>query len=429
MELECSGADAETSPVVSPQHSNPNVTSAQSLVHSPPYMSSLALYTSTNSTPTMMSPTQSSASSSQSNSQSPTTDPFTQLLSTSVPASNSTAAVPPELSIYNPFDPLRSPDWDLAGPPGILCTHRVKKDLKSIFHDPLPGIFIVPDEENLYTVHCLIIGPFDTPYEGGFFHFVVRFGPQYPLHPPRVRLMTTGHGKVRFNPNLYKNGKVCLSILGTWSGPAWSPASNLSSVLLSVQSLMNEHPYHNEPGFDKERKPGASKTYNTIIEHETIRVSVLEQLNCSRPAAPEEMMKFMKASFLEYYDHYVDICKTNVHKDGAVMEDPISKEVRGKFQYGTMLEQLEKLKETITACGIPSIPNFPTTPKSGMSEAEDGDASSISSCDGNPGASDEEEEEEEVGAEEEEQPAIGEQEVVNVENENTTTGRGESAEE
>lgn len=88
------------------------------------------------------------------------------------------------------------------------------RDLSTIFTEPLPGIFAAPEEDNLFKVHCLIIGPFDTPYEGGFFHFLVRFGPQYPLHPPRVRLLTTGADTVRFNPNLYKNGKVCLSILG-----------------------------------------------------------------------------------------------------------------------------------------------------------------------------------------------------------------------
>ena len=58
--------------------------------------------------------------------------------------------------------------------------------------------------------------------------------------------MTTGGGAVRFNPNLYRNGKVCLSILGTWSGPGWSPVQSISSVLLSIQSLMNTKPYHNE---------------------------------------------------------------------------------------------------------------------------------------------------------------------------------------
>lgn len=63
-------------------------------------------------------------------------------------------------------------------------------------------------------LHALLTGPFDTPYEGGFFYFLIRCPPDYPIRAPRVRLMTTGNGTVRFNPNLYKNGKVCLSILG-----------------------------------------------------------------------------------------------------------------------------------------------------------------------------------------------------------------------
>lgn len=66
----------------------------------------------------------------------------------------------------------------------------------------------------LPQLHVLITGPFDTPYEGGFFHFQLRFPPNYPLASPRMRFMTTGGGTVRFNPNLYHNGKVCLSILG-----------------------------------------------------------------------------------------------------------------------------------------------------------------------------------------------------------------------
>ena len=41
------------------------------------------------------------------------------------------------------------------------------------------------------------------------------------------------------------------SVVSTWSGPAWSPAQSLSSVLISIQSLLNEKPYHNEPGFEQ----------------------------------------------------------------------------------------------------------------------------------------------------------------------------------
>ena len=44
--------------------------------------------------------------------------------------------------------------------------------------------------------------------------------------------------------------RVVLSF-STWSGPAWSPAQSLSSILISIQSLLNERPYHNEPGFEQ----------------------------------------------------------------------------------------------------------------------------------------------------------------------------------
>lgn len=84
----------------------------------------------------------------------------------------------------------------------------------SIFRDPPPGLFVVSDEEDFMVIHSVIVGPMETPYEGGFFYFLVRCPPKYPIEPPLVKLMTTDAGRVRFNPNLYRNGKVCLSILG-----------------------------------------------------------------------------------------------------------------------------------------------------------------------------------------------------------------------
>ncbi|CAF0896377.1 unnamed protein product [Adineta ricciae] len=148
------------------------------------------------------------------------------------------------------WDPLRSADWDMQAPT-LTCIGRIKNDISSMIRDPAPGIFISPDPMNLTIIHALITGPSDTPYEGGFFYFTVRCPPDYPIRSPRCRLMTTGNNTVRFNPNLYANGKVCLSILGTWTGPAWSPAQCLLSVLISIQSLMSENPYHNEPGYEK----------------------------------------------------------------------------------------------------------------------------------------------------------------------------------
>ena len=55
----------------------------------------------------------------------------------------------------------------------------------------------------------LITGPSDTPYANGCFEFDVFFPPEYPKSPMLVHMRTTGQGRVRFNPNLYNDGKVC----------------------------------------------------------------------------------------------------------------------------------------------------------------------------------------------------------------------------
>lgn len=56
----------------------------------------------------------------------------------------------------------------------------------------------------------------------------------------------------RLNPNLYEDGKVCLSLLGTWHGKGsetWSPLSNILQVLVSIQGLvLVKNPYYNEAG-------------------------------------------------------------------------------------------------------------------------------------------------------------------------------------
>ena len=64
----------------------------------------------------------------------------------------------------------------------------------------------------------MIMGAAGTPYAHGAFVFDLFFPNNYPQSPPKCLLTTTGGGTVRFNPNLYNTGNVCLSLLGTWSG-------------------------------------------------------------------------------------------------------------------------------------------------------------------------------------------------------------------
>jgi len=109
------------------------------------------------------------------------------------------------------------------------------------------------DEERSDVLQVLIVPHRDTPYGNAVFVFDVLLPADYPSSPPRVQLLTTGGGKVRFNPNLYACGKVCLSLLGTWAGPGWQPGSStLLQVLVSIQSLIFvEKPWFNEPGYEK----------------------------------------------------------------------------------------------------------------------------------------------------------------------------------
>ncbi|KAB7499703.1 Ubiquitin-conjugating enzyme E2 Z [Armadillidium nasatum] len=231
------------------------------------------------------------------------------------------------------WDPLASNDWDVAGPPNHFVSTRIKRDLTALFKEPLPGIFAIPDEKNFCLVHCLILGPFETPYEGGYFHFAVRFGPSYPIHPPRVRMLTTGGGKVRFNPNLYSNGKVCLSILG----------------------LLNDKPYFNEPGFKTEHYYGESDKYNIYLTHETIRISVCSQLEqCygdkrKQKAIPAELAEVMRESFLDLYSDYIETCNKYKHLDGQEMTDIFGCCESLVYSFEKLISRLKRIKEILSA--------------------------------------------------------------------------------
>ena len=162
-------------------------------------------------------------------------------------------------------------------------------------YDSTIWIRISKKHMNIFTF--LISGPKDTPYENGLFLFNAYLPTNYPNIEPKVLLITTGEGSVRFNPNLYNCGKVCLSLLGTWFGhdnEKWnSKTSTFLQVLISIQSLIFiENPYFNEPGYESIIIPSGnlnSKLYNNKIQIQTIKWAIINQIK-NPPIGYEEVV-------------------------------------------------------------------------------------------------------------------------------------------
>jgi len=151
----------------------------------------------------------------------------------------------------------------------------INKDLKEIKNIDLNslGIYINFNEDNFLEANALIVGPNDTLYEGGFLFFKIIFPKNYPFSPPQIKYIP--NNKVRIHPNIYANGKVCLSILGTWSGPKWTSIMDVTTILLTIQSLLDNQPFHHEPGQDKCPKD-IKDAYNEIIYFNTFSSLIID---------------------------------------------------------------------------------------------------------------------------------------------------------
>uniref|UniRef100_A0A6U4LDK1 UBC core domain-containing protein n=3 Tax=Hemiselmis andersenii TaxID=464988 RepID=A0A6U4LDK1_HEMAN len=232
------------------------------------------------------------------------------------------------------------------------------------------GIWCRPVMENdLLRWDALVLGPALSPYSFGFFSFRMTFSEEYPSTAPSVVITTTGGAKTRFNPNLYADGKVCLSTLGTWrgeSGEMWSSAQSIQSIMVSIQSLMDDQPFHNEPGFEKEaykeggkasKRAGRSqqsladlcKSYNQKITHESLRIAVCDVLEDLFKPDSDKLCSFpevIKWHFLLYHQAYLDIAEANKDVTGQfdIMEFEYSRnEMAGSFDFGSLKERLDKI--------------------------------------------------------------------------------------
>ncbi|GME33201.1 Ubiquitin-conjugating enzyme E2 [Neofusicoccum parvum] len=133
---------------------------------------------------------------------------------------------------------------------------RIQKEHKILGSSLPPGILVRTWDSRLDLLRVLIVGPEDTPYEFAPFLIDFHLGPNFPSSPPSAFFHSWTNGLGPVNPNLYEDGKICLSLLGTWHADErnenWSQAkSTILQVLVSLMGLvLVREPYYNEAGYE-----------------------------------------------------------------------------------------------------------------------------------------------------------------------------------
>jgi ubiquitin-conjugating enzyme E2 D len=112
-----------------------------------------------------------------------------------------------------------------------MALKRIQKELNEINEDPLSSCIAGPVGDDMFNWSATLMGPKDSPYEGGIFFLDIIFPGDYPFKPPRI----TFNNKI-YHCNISNSGIICLDILKDH----WSPALTLSKILLSISSLLTD---------------------------------------------------------------------------------------------------------------------------------------------------------------------------------------------
>jgi ubiquitin-conjugating enzyme E2 Z len=212
---------------------------------------------------------------------------------------------------------------------------RLLKDVKHIIKNPLTdqGIYYIHDDTDMLKGYAMIIGPQETPYFGGNYFFEFTYPADYPHSPPKVKYCTNGNN-IRFNPNLYKCGKVCVSLLNTWRGDQWTSCQTISTVLLTLCTLLCKDPLLNEPGVTKNHRD--MNNYNEIIEFSNINIAI-----CN-------IIKKEKNVYLPFFDNFYVYVKENFNKNYEKIVEFVQKKMEdASIQNKNLTTQLYQLNVNI----------------------------------------------------------------------------------
>jgi ubiquitin-protein ligase len=125
----------------------------------------------------------------------------------------------------------------------MSATLRLSREYAKLVSDPIDNVEFHVNEADLLNWKFTILGPSESPYEGGIYEGTIKFPATYPTHPPVVQFTSK-----LFHPNVYNDGKLCISILHEGNDltgyeheiERWRPVQNIRSIFLSIISLLND---------------------------------------------------------------------------------------------------------------------------------------------------------------------------------------------
>tara|TARA_B110000305_G_C19195062_1_gene518426 strand:- start:350 stop:793 length:444 start_codon:yes stop_codon:yes gene_type:complete len=112
-----------------------------------------------------------------------------------------------------------------------MALKRIQRELVELEEDPPANCSAGPIGDDLSHWSATIMGPDDSPYNGGIFFLDIHFPADYPFKPPKIVFKTR-----IYHCNINSSGGICLDILKD----EWSPALTISKVLLSICSLLTD---------------------------------------------------------------------------------------------------------------------------------------------------------------------------------------------
>jgi len=139
-----------------------------------------------------------------------------------------------------------------------MSIKRLQSEYKQYLNDPNTYYSINYDEKNCLKWNILLFGPSETIFEGGVFKCQLEFSKDYPNKPPIFKFTDN-----IFHPNIYPDGKVCISILHEGEdiygyehiSERWNPSHSVNSVIMSIISMLDS------PNFESPANVDASKMW------------------------------------------------------------------------------------------------------------------------------------------------------------------------